>query len=349
MEPPSCQEDVVVFSKYCRIGLDVRYHVHCPNHQLHLVVVHVMSAEPMISDLFELCNSLYKFCRKPTVAVHCKGAHLKRLLEQRWTGHLATVSVIRKSFDDIMSILTDADTVLDYGAETRMEAAGLLREVSEPRFSFIANATHKVLSLLDPPNKILQREDTDLMTGLSVTSATACIKQLRCDGEFRKVLDAVTTTTTSDTPSPRPKRRRLERTRMDGYLVMESTGVHITTGEDELKRLYYSIIDLVVREMERRFSERNSQLASALAALNPQADNFLDVETVRPILDLSQSPITDAEFQVDKEFLSSQKHETGTVQAILSNYHIQLSAMPSIYGCIQTFLNVTQVTKPSNP
>lgn len=107
--------------------------------------------------------------------MHYKGAHLKCLLEQRWTGHLATVSVILKSFNDIKSI---ADTVLNYDAETRMEATGLLREVSEPSFMFLANLTHRLPSLLDPPNKLLQREDTDLLTGLSVVaSATACVKK----------------------------------------------------------------------------------------------------------------------------------------------------------------------------
>ncbi|KAJ0066809.1 hypothetical protein NL108_002860, partial [Boleophthalmus pectinirostris] len=316
-----------------RVGREIPY-VHCLNHQLHLVVVHVMSAEPAVSDFFEVCNSLYKFCRKPTVALHYKGAHLKRLLEQRWTGHLATVSVILKSFDDIKSVLTDADTVLDYGAETRMEAAGLLHEVSEPSFMFLANFTHKVLALLDPPNKLLQREDTDLLTGLSVVaSATVCIKKLRCDEEFRKMLDTVTGTK----ETPRLKRGLTESTRMDGFIVMEPTGVHRATSNDDLKtefrRLYYNTIDLVGGEMERRFSERNSQLASALAALNPEADNFLDVKAVRHILDLSQSTVTDAEFEVAKEFLMSQKQATGgnwTIQHIISTFHIQLSAMPSV-------------------
>ena len=141
------------------LGREIPY-VHCLNHQLHLVVVYVMSCR----IFFEVCYSLYKFFRKPTVAMHYKERHLERLLEQRWTGHLATVSVILKSFDDIKLILTDADFVLDYGAETRMEATGLLRKVSDPSFMFLANLTHKVLALLDPPNKLLQREDTDLLT-----------------------------------------------------------------------------------------------------------------------------------------------------------------------------------------
>ena len=105
---------------------------------------------------------------------------------------------------------------------------------------------------------------------------------------------------------PRPKRRRIESTRMDGFVVMEPTGAHKATSDDDLKtelrRFYYNTIDLVVGEMERRFSKRNSQLASALAALNPEADNFLDVKAVRPILDLSHSIVTDAEFEVVKSF-----------------------------------------------
>ncbi|KAL7387321.1 hypothetical protein ABVT39_021925 [Epinephelus coioides] len=79
--------------------------------------------------------------------------HLKRLLEQRWTGHLATVSVIPKSFNDLTSLLTETDTVPAFGTKVRMEAVGLLRQMTEPSFLFIANLVHTVLALLDP-NKL---------------------------------------------------------------------------------------------------------------------------------------------------------------------------------------------------
>lgn len=135
------------------LGCAIPY-VHCLNHQLHLVVVHAMSAETALMDFFHVCNALYKFCKNPTVAVHYKGVHLKRLLEQRWTGHLATVSVIIKSFNDITFLLTDINSVMAHGAEIRMEATGLLREMTEPSFPFIAQLVHTVLALLHPPNKI---------------------------------------------------------------------------------------------------------------------------------------------------------------------------------------------------
>ena len=103
---------------------------------------------------------------------------------------MSTVSVILKSFNDITSILTEIDSVLAYGAEIRMEAVGLLHE---PSFSFIAKLVHTVLALLDPPNKLRQREDTDLMTGLNMANATACVRKLRCDEEFNKVWDITET------------------------------------------------------------------------------------------------------------------------------------------------------------
>lgn len=37
--------------------------------------------------------------------------------------------------------------------------------MSEPSFNFIAEMVHKILAYLDPPNKLLQSEDMDLLTG----------------------------------------------------------------------------------------------------------------------------------------------------------------------------------------
>ena len=152
-----------------------------------------MSAETAVVNFIHVCNALYIFSKKPTIAVHYKGVHLKHLLEQRWMGHLATVSIILKSFNDITSLLNEIESVLAYGAEIRMEAVGLLRKMTEPSFSFIAKLVHTVLALLDPPNKLRQREDTDLMTGLNMANATACVRKLRCDEEFNKVWDITET------------------------------------------------------------------------------------------------------------------------------------------------------------
>ena len=87
--------------------------------------------------------------------------------------HLATVTVVLNSFNDITSLLTDIDSFPAHGVETGMEAAGLFREMTEPSFLFITKLVHTVLTLLDPPNRLLQRKDTDLMTGLSIVAKRA--------------------------------------------------------------------------------------------------------------------------------------------------------------------------------
>ncbi|CAL8382717.1 unnamed protein product [Gadus morhua 'NCC'] len=88
---------------------------------------------------------LYNFIRKPTVAVLYKGETLKRLLDQRWTGHLATVKVVVKSFHDISTLLTEVENTRGLGA-----------------------------------SRLLRAEDMDLFTVVTlVNSASDCVKTLR--------------------------------------------------------------------------------------------------------------------------------------------------------------------------
>ena len=81
-------------------------------------------------------------------------------------------------------------TVRAYGAEIQIEAMGLLHQICEPGFLFSARLVHSVLALSDPPNKVLQREDTDLLAGLNIVArAKACVQELRCDEECDKARD----------------------------------------------------------------------------------------------------------------------------------------------------------------
>ena len=103
-----------------------------------------MSAERPVKDFLHVCGELYNFFCKPTVSLHYNGEKLKRLLEQRWTGHLATVTTILRSFEPITSLLQEICESRTRGADMRMEATGLLREVSENSFLFIAQMLYKV-------------------------------------------------------------------------------------------------------------------------------------------------------------------------------------------------------------
>ena len=118
--------------------------MHCLNHQLHIVVVHATPVEQTINDFLHVCGSLYNFFRKPTVALHYNGGKLKRRLEQRWTGHLATVTAVLNSFHHITSLLQEMGTSRAYKAETRIETSELLREVQKQSIMFITKTLYMV-------------------------------------------------------------------------------------------------------------------------------------------------------------------------------------------------------------
>ncbi|KAJ3582242.1 hypothetical protein NHX12_015711 [Muraenolepis orangiensis] len=169
------------------LGREIPY-VHRFNHQLHLVVVHAVSGERAIEDLFNICNVLYTFTRKPIVAAHYQGNTLKRLLEQRWTGHLATVHIILKSFQDIVELLRHVENSASFPADLRMEAAGLLSRILKPSFKFHNQIICKILSLLEPANRMMQSEEMDLQTAVQlVNTAKECVEALRTEKVFTEM------------------------------------------------------------------------------------------------------------------------------------------------------------------
>jgi len=73
-----------------KLGRDIPY-VHCFNHQLHLVIVHAMSVENAVEEVFHICNLLYKFFRKPTISIHYKGQTLKQVI---WRQSLSSLTIL---------------------------------------------------------------------------------------------------------------------------------------------------------------------------------------------------------------------------------------------------------------
>jgi len=265
------------------------------------------------------------------------GQKLKRLLEQRWTGHLATVTVIIKSFNSILSLLQEIEDEQTSSTEIRVEATGLLKAITQPSFHFISCMIHKVLSLLDPPNTLLQAHTINLFTGVSVVqSALKCVEELRCDNQFDMLWEEFhKKREEAELPAvPGQKRRREESTQWKDYVVDTTFGQTRMEGEKtECKRLYFSILDAVVGEMSTRFCERNSKFIQVLSALHPRSAFFMDGDKVKPLLDLTGMEFKEAEFSVAQQFLRDEiakSDENCTTASILQRYNDALSAMPTV-------------------
>ncbi|KAL7404136.1 hypothetical protein ABVT39_010269 [Epinephelus coioides] len=327
-----------------KVNREVPY-VHCFTHQLHLVIVHAMSAERALQAFFDVCDMLYRFLRKPTVAAAYTGECLKRLLDQRWTGHLAIVSVIVKSYDAIVQFLADIDSSGHHLMEMKIEAAGLLKAIKDMHFRFTAVMVHRILSLLDPPNKVLQDKKTDLYTGVKVVrSALECVEKLQSDLEFQAIW-AQCATSPQDAPetaSPPPsKRMRQVPTHLQQYVVESTVGQEQQEREHatECKRLFFRTLDSVTEEMNARFGERNSQLVQAMCALDPGNPHFLDAQRVRPLLELTNTTLVESEFTVARHFLQTEMARSTeakwTPATILQRYSGPLTAMPSVLAALR--------------
>jgi len=87
---------------------------------------------------------LYNVFREPTIASQHNGEKLKKLLDQRWTGHLAKPAQCLILFKTV-ALLNQISSTRTNGAEIRMQATGLLREISEQSFLFNAKVIYKML------------------------------------------------------------------------------------------------------------------------------------------------------------------------------------------------------------
>lgn len=305
-------------------------YIHCFNHQLHLVIVHALTSEDAVESFFDVCNTLYKFLRKPTVAAQYTGQSLKRLLEQRWTGHLNTVSLVVKSHASLAGFLTELRS-RKITAEVRIEASGLHNAITEPSFLFLARLLLKVLGLMDPPNKMLQAENCDLLTAVQlIHNSTECLRRLRCDEEFQNIWAE----TASDGPTP-AKRLRQAPAALREYVVEETLGHQEEFNEQEGKQLFFAIIDSVLGEMAARFSETNQKYTIALKALDPASEDFLNTQKLKPLLDLSHTEINDTQFIIAREFVRSQGGEPMTISELVTKHRTVFTAMPQVFAAFK--------------
>ena len=170
-------------------------YVHCFNHQLHMVVVHTLKAIDDVKRFFHNCSSLYDFIRRPKLSSIYTGAKLKRLMEQRWSGHLEATSAILTNYHNIIDVLDTCKCESNrIKADVIIEATGLLKLLQNRKFFVIAVTMGKVLMLLFRADKALQSRTCDVTNAFSLVETTIyLLKGMRrdIDGTFKQISAAV--------------------------------------------------------------------------------------------------------------------------------------------------------------
>jgi len=166
-------------------------YVHCYNHRLHLVVVHSMEWEAKAKRFFGLCEQLYVFFRRQFPSNIYEGKTLKRLLEQRWTGHLDSAKIVMDNRNDILATLEAASNSNEVNGDLAVEAAGLHVNVLKPEFACMSVIVVKVLSLLQPANAMLQGKACNMSVAIELIQASiASLTELRTEDTFQELAEA---------------------------------------------------------------------------------------------------------------------------------------------------------------
>uniref|UniRef100_A0A8C6NWY1 HAT C-terminal dimerisation domain-containing protein n=1 Tax=Nothobranchius furzeri TaxID=105023 RepID=A0A8C6NWY1_NOTFU len=204
--------------------------------------------------------------------------------------------------DAVMSMLSEVTEDRAAAVDICTEASGLLVMLRRHHFFEIGKFLSKVLGSLKSASSMLQSHSVDLCCASEVVSASLqALKQMR-DEEIE---------TLTSTPAPAAKRQRKASSLLTGSIVMSTVG-HVedsTTPSQALKRALLNILDIVIVEMETRFSKSNLDLMKALNCLQPQSPSFLDPDMLSPLQKMTGSDseklsneILVAKLMLEKEF-----------------------------------------------
>jgi hypothetical protein len=251
-------------------------YLHCFNHQLHLIVIASISAIFEVRQFFDYCRLIHKIFSTFKFKSFYDGHATARLLETRWTGHLNTIIIIFNNYEKMLTALSTA--VLNNNGELDgdavVECSGLLTIMKTRKFRFILRTMLKLLSIIEPADKVLQSRESGLMHGIPVVRAVyESLKNQRSDDAFSSILKETedllpcsdpddVNNDAGDGDAPTRKRKVMSSTRLTNFVVMSSSGSNDRTlGDSELntnfKQMYFEIFDITIAEFENRFFQDN--------------------------------------------------------------------------------------------
>ena len=318
-------------------------YIHCLNHQLHLVVIHAIGENDEVRKALDVCKILYKFVQRSILSQLYKGTMLQHLLEQRWSGHLSTITAVIKNHQHLIDLMESCEDLVP-DSDICVEAAGLLKIIRQKKFMFVLFLVERILLVLKPADQQLQSRETDILTGIElVTTIIKVLEQMKADGEntFKSISDAILQLDIE--PETTARRRSVAPRRLEDFAVLSSTGQRnlASDSDSRLKGIMFEIIGNCVAELQTRFSERNKTYVKSMMSLWPPSNDFLAFESVLPLANLMQFSQNERhalqnECLVAKPFLldkfNEETHKSlGDICTFMYTYR---NAFPNVYSLL---------------
>lgn len=271
-----------------KLGQKIPY-VHCYNHRLHLIVTRTISEMTFIRLFFDQCIMLHEFFHHGKIAALYGGKRIGRLLEQRWSGHLAVTKVVS---DNYLSILNTLDAIKNdrFNGNDVAKSVGIKKVMLNLEFRMAMVVAKKILLMFQPADAALQARSAGLKDAITIIKCVENeIMKLRSDETYHQILEEAKSMISSDfenmTHTQNQKRQVKKSNRMDDYLVYGPSSSRQNMEDQDVqpfKAEYFETLDLLIAELKRRFSD-NDDLLNSLASLEE-----LDVDKMAPLKELGK-------------------------------------------------------------
>ena len=277
-------------------------YVHCHAHCLNLALVDCVRNVQEASEFFALMELFYVFTSstkahmlyiKKQTELHPgkQTRQLQRLSDTRWACRYFAVEVICCTFDSVLATIEDISNGVDKSRE--VEARGILNQIQCFKYLLLLVIFYRILSFTKALSDQLQSISNDMARAADLVQATIkTLTDIRNDKawdhlyKYTQDIARLNNIEISWSTTARPSRSKRLPQRLQTGIVMESTGSReVSNSSNELKVMYFSILDLILGELKRRFENKNLKIMRAIQSCNPQSSEFLNYETIHPLAD----------------------------------------------------------------
>lgn len=263
-------------------------YTHCANHRLNLVLVDVTKNIEQVEVFFNFLQELYVFMSSSVIHNKFKDLQkkilktnkpieLKRLCLTRWSSQIYCCRAIKSTLNIILLLLNNVN------------AKGLLKKI-DFQFIYLLLLFNDFLSQINIVSKYFQDVSADMIKGMSLIESTKMyFLDLRNQDSHKKFYDeaiAIASKSNIGLPIMHVKQKRLKKIPKDlEVFICESSTLEkkpLISEKEFQTDLYYSILDNIISELDKRFTN-NSDILCGISAFNPKGNHFLDYDLIVPL------------------------------------------------------------------
>ena len=332
-------------------------YIHCQAHCLNLVLVDCVKTNPYASEFFALVQSLYVFLSSSKAHVtylemqnqlhpQKQTRQLQRLSDTRWACRYLALDVIASTFDSVLATLESIAECNDKAKA--IEAIGLLHQVHSFKFVSCLIIFLRIMGLTKALSDQLQKRDIDLAAAADLVVSTAdTLRGMRSDTTWKQMYKYITDVAKlHNIDIELPKRRRCRPNVIEGFVSLESSGQRECLDNSEVIKvnIYFPVLDVMLSEIDRRFTRVNLGLMKSLQACHPTSPNFLDPSSLN-IFALMYDLNTD--FLISECMLAKRTLQGKELQSVVDVIHQVLplaTAFPTLKKLLQISLTISVST-----